>query len=705
MIRILLVDDQKSVRERLRTLLSLEPDMEVVGVVDNGYDAIEQVKGLLPDVVLMDMEMPDIDGILTTKIINHSYPDIKVLVLSSHDSNEYVAKSIYAGAKGYLLKGATPQEIRDAIRFVYRGYMQIAPGLFEKFIPAMREATQEPSLSMMQASGSSMGINLTEEPSALNFPAAESPVKITPLEGDRTANNPAQAGPEQIITPLQSGKLTRLTPNGSALQKNVPTGSLAPTSFDTPSELILDVTNLKTKRGMTWHQAAALMLASLGLTGGLFFLRRTWQEQSASIVPEATRQARLAEKPWQGKIDIANSRQVSASAPGVVEDVRVKVGQVVEAGTVLFVARNVEAERLQQERELQLKQQELLRQQEIERARDRQLSQQQAAISQQQSQQQAQQQELNLQKQQAQQRIAELQAQIATYRQTIAPLQARLAAANYESSAAGTRAEAPIAQKESAIVAARAVLDRNQTELASLETLYNSGAISRDRVDKMQAEVRIAKAALDSAMADLAQTRAAAARAGERELAQLRRERLQQQVALKEQSQKLAQLEQSLRQAQLDYEQLATRMANVRRQPLPPIETLPTIATAAPLPATSSVPTRINVTAPTSGIITELPVQAGAWVSLGGKLATIGDRDSWKIQVTVTEGYGSLLNVGQRALIKLNATGDRELTGSITKLEPSADNRQTTVEVTFTGRANEVLLGKIATVYFPRPQK
>jgi DNA-binding NarL/FixJ family response regulator/multidrug resistance efflux pump len=701
MIRILLVDDQKSVRERLRTLLSLEPDMEVVGVVDNGYDAIEQVKALLPDVVLMDMEMPDIDGILTTKIINHSYPDIKVLVLSSHDTNEYVAKSIYAGAKGYLLKGAMPQEIRDAIRFVYRGYMQIAPGLFEKFIPAMREATQEPSLSILQASSSSMGINLTEEPSALNFSAAESPVKITPLEDDRTENNPTIAPPEQIITPLQSGKLTRLTPNGSALQKNVPTGSLAPTSFDTPSELILDVTNLKTKRSMTWHQAAALMLASLGLTGGLFFLRRTWQEQSASIIPEATRQARLAEKPWQGKIDIANSRQVSASAPGVVEDVRVKVGQVVEAGTVLFVARNVEAERLQQEKELQLKQQELLRQQEIERARDRQLSQQQAAISQQQ----AQQQELNLQRQQAQQRIAELQAQIATYRQTIAPLQARLAAANYESSAAGTRAEAPIAQKESAIVAARAVLDRNQTELASLETLYNSGAISRDRVDKMQAEVRIAKAALDSAMADLAQTRAAAARAGEREIAQLRRERLQQQVALKEQSQKLAQLEQSLRQAQLDSEQLTTRMANVRRQPLPPVETLPPIAAASPLPATNSVPTRINVTAPTSGIVTELPVQAGAWVSLGGKLATIGDRDSWKIQVTVTEGYGSLLNIGQRALIKLNATGDQELTGSITKLEPSADNRQTTVEVTFTGRANEVLLGKIATVYFPHPQK
>ena len=72
MIRILLVDDQKSIRERLKSLLETEPDFDIVGMVDNGYDAIEQVKLLLPDVVLMDMEMPDIDGVLATKIISHS---------------------------------------------------------------------------------------------------------------------------------------------------------------------------------------------------------------------------------------------------------------------------------------------------------------------------------------------------------------------------------------------------------------------------------------------------------------------------------------------------------------------------------------------------------------------------------------------------------------------------------------------------------
>ncbi|WP_310421943.1 response regulator transcription factor [Chamaesiphon sp. VAR_48_metabat_135_sub] len=135
MIRILLADDQKSIRERLKSLLETEADFDIVGMVDNGYDAIEQVKLLLPDVVLMDMEMPDLDGVFATKIISNSSLKTKILVLSSHDGDEYVAKSICAGANGYILKGAPAQEICDAVRFINLGYMQISPGLFEKFIP------------------------------------------------------------------------------------------------------------------------------------------------------------------------------------------------------------------------------------------------------------------------------------------------------------------------------------------------------------------------------------------------------------------------------------------------------------------------------------------------------------------------------------------------------------------------------------------
>jgi hemolysin D len=158
MIRILLVDDQKSIRERLKSLLENEPDFDIVGMVDNGYDAIEQVKLLLPDVVLMDMEMPDLDGVFATKIISNTSLTTKILVLSSHDGDEYVAKSIYAGANGYILKGAPAQEICDAVRFINLGYMQISPGLFEKFIPNKPEPRFLPSSDRIDYPG---GLELT----------------------------------------------------------------------------------------------------------------------------------------------------------------------------------------------------------------------------------------------------------------------------------------------------------------------------------------------------------------------------------------------------------------------------------------------------------------------------------------------------------------------------------------------------------------
>ena len=158
MIRILLVDDQKSIRERLKSLLETEPDFDIVGMVDNGYDAIEQVKLLLPDVVLMDMEMPDLDGVFATKIISNSSLKAKILVLSSHDGDEYVAKSIGAGANGYILKGAPAQEICDAVRFINRGYIQISPGLFEKFIPNRIEPRSLPSRDRIDYPG---GLELT----------------------------------------------------------------------------------------------------------------------------------------------------------------------------------------------------------------------------------------------------------------------------------------------------------------------------------------------------------------------------------------------------------------------------------------------------------------------------------------------------------------------------------------------------------------
>jgi hemolysin D len=115
-IRILIVDDQKMIREGLKALIKTESDLEVIGTCDNGKSAIEQVELLQPNIVLMDMEMPGMDGMEATRIICNKFQNVKVLVLSTFDTQEYVARSLSSGAMGYLLKGTPAEELTDAIR-------------------------------------------------------------------------------------------------------------------------------------------------------------------------------------------------------------------------------------------------------------------------------------------------------------------------------------------------------------------------------------------------------------------------------------------------------------------------------------------------------------------------------------------------------------------------------------------------------------
>ncbi len=134
MIRILIVDDQKMIREALKFLLEPERDFLIVGTADNGFSALKQVEKLRPDIVLMNIEMPGLDGASATKTITKKFPDTKILILSSYDNDEYIAKSLALGAKGYLLKDTTSQDIAAAIRSVYKGYTQIGPGLLDKLL-------------------------------------------------------------------------------------------------------------------------------------------------------------------------------------------------------------------------------------------------------------------------------------------------------------------------------------------------------------------------------------------------------------------------------------------------------------------------------------------------------------------------------------------------------------------------------------------
>jgi hemolysin D len=131
-IRILIVDDQNFVRKMLQYSLSSIADFEIIGTANSGSEAIAQIQQLHPDIALVDIEMPGMNGLEITRTISQQYPQTKVLVISIHDDENYIRDSLQVGAKGYLLKNTPAEELAHAIRFVQLGYLQLGPGLFEK---------------------------------------------------------------------------------------------------------------------------------------------------------------------------------------------------------------------------------------------------------------------------------------------------------------------------------------------------------------------------------------------------------------------------------------------------------------------------------------------------------------------------------------------------------------------------------------------
>ncbi len=134
-IRILLVDDQNLVRQAIQIYLEREQDLEIVGQAENGTIALEKVEMLDPDVIIIDLEMPGIDGFTVIESIRKYHKTkAKVLVLSSYDDCKYINRAIGVGAKGYVLKGTPPQELTNVIRNIHQGYFQLGPGLLEKLL-------------------------------------------------------------------------------------------------------------------------------------------------------------------------------------------------------------------------------------------------------------------------------------------------------------------------------------------------------------------------------------------------------------------------------------------------------------------------------------------------------------------------------------------------------------------------------------------
>jgi two-component system response regulator NreC len=146
-LRVLIAEDHTILREGLRALLCSDPDIEVAGEVENGRDAIRLAGTLLPDLVLMDLSMPGINGIEAIAEIKKRLTDTKVIALTVHDTDEYIREALQAGADGYVLKDATAGELIMAIKSVVNGKTYLSPSISERIVSGYLDGSKGAGIS------------------------------------------------------------------------------------------------------------------------------------------------------------------------------------------------------------------------------------------------------------------------------------------------------------------------------------------------------------------------------------------------------------------------------------------------------------------------------------------------------------------------------------------------------------------------------
>lgn len=142
MIKVLIADDQKLIRESLQIVLNVYPDIEVIATVDDGTEVLPSVERKRPDVILMDIRMPKMDGTMSTKLLKEKYPQIKVIILTTFDDDEFIYSALKYGASGYILKGISPKELHDAIITVNSGGSMINPDIATKVVSLFSKMAQ-----------------------------------------------------------------------------------------------------------------------------------------------------------------------------------------------------------------------------------------------------------------------------------------------------------------------------------------------------------------------------------------------------------------------------------------------------------------------------------------------------------------------------------------------------------------------------------
>lgn len=151
MIKVLIADDQELIRQSLQIVLSIKEGISVIGTAENGKKVMEFLKKEKPDVILMDIRMPEMDGVQCTKAIKERYPEVKIIILTTFDDDEFVFSALKYGASGYLLKGISMDELDKAIHTVYKGGAMINPEIATKVVEQFSEMAQSNYDIMIEA--------------------------------------------------------------------------------------------------------------------------------------------------------------------------------------------------------------------------------------------------------------------------------------------------------------------------------------------------------------------------------------------------------------------------------------------------------------------------------------------------------------------------------------------------------------------------
>ena len=195
MLKILIVDDQQTIQEILVGYLEGEPGLEIVGVANDGQQALTMVEELRPHIVLMDIDMPALDGLTATRIITERFVDTQVLILSVHDEDSYLNTALQVGAKGYLLKNTPAKELVNAIFSAYKGYFQLGPGLLEKYLYKVAQSQSNIAEVEQMKNIMSQQSKLLEEMKNVYDPSTS--------KGDKQSGNQRYAAVEKQLYSLQ----------------------------------------------------------------------------------------------------------------------------------------------------------------------------------------------------------------------------------------------------------------------------------------------------------------------------------------------------------------------------------------------------------------------------------------------------------------------------------------------------------------------